>query len=73
MDQNLALLSTGTGGTIFAVLLFLYKTCNHKRLRSKCCGVPIDFSVDVENTTPPPENFSVNNPTRQPQIVVPPS
>jgi hypothetical protein len=62
MDTNTALLGTGTGGTIIGVLLLLYKTFNHKRCRSRCCGNDMDLSLDIENTTPPAERFEVNNP-----------
>lgn len=55
MDQNTALLSTGTGGTILGVLLYIYTHFNHKRIRSKCCGQDLDMSLDIENTTPPAE------------------
>jgi hypothetical protein len=30
----------------------------------------MEMSVDVENTTPPPENFVVNNPQKQIQVLV---
>ena len=33
-------------GTIIALI-------NHKRIRSNCCGVKIETSLDIENTTPP--------------------
>ena len=65
MDQQTALLSTGTGGTILGVLLLLYRTFNHKRCRSKCCGQDLDLSLDIENTTPPHQNFVVNPLPRQ--------
>jgi hypothetical protein len=50
MEHKLALLSTGTGGTILAVLVLLYKTFNHKRFRSNCCGKKLEMSLDVEDT-----------------------
>lgn len=68
MDTNIALLSTGTGGTILGVLFLIYRTFNHKRCRSRCCGQDLDLSLDIENTTPPthhppaPAHFVVNNP-----------
>lgn len=64
MDTNSALLSTGTGGTILGVLILLYRTFNHKRCRSKCCGREADLSFDIENTTPPQDRFEVRNPVR---------
>jgi hypothetical protein len=64
MDTNTALLSSGTGGTLLMVLLYLYKTLNHRRCRSKCCGKDLDMSLDIENTTPPPDRFEVRNPAR---------
>jgi hypothetical protein len=62
MDTNTALLGTGTGGTIITMLFFIYRTFNHKRCRSRCCGNDMDLSLDIENTTPPQERFEVNNP-----------
>jgi hypothetical protein len=64
MDTNTALLGTGTGGTILTILYFIYKTCNHRRLRSKCCGRDLDMSLDIEQTTPPQDRFQVRNPIR---------
>ena len=64
MDTNTALLSSGTGGTLLMVLLYLYKTFNHRRCRSRCCGKDMDMSLDIENTTPPPDRFEVRNPAR---------
>jgi len=68
MDQQTALLSTGTGGTILMVLLYLYKTLNHRRCRSRCCGKDMDMSLDIEQTTPPhapsQDRFEVRNPVR---------
>lgn len=62
MDTNIALLSTGTGGTVLGVLFLIYRTFNHKRCRSRCCGQNLDLSLDIENTTPPTHHFVVNNP-----------
>jgi len=70
MDTNSALLSTTTATTIFGVVVMIYRAVNHKRLRSSCCGHKMEMSVDVENTTPPPENFVVNNPQKQIQVLV---
>jgi hypothetical protein len=64
MDINTTLLSTGTGGTLLMVLLYLYKTLNHRRCRSRCCGKNFDASLDIEQTTPPQERFEVSNPVR---------
>lgn len=51
MDQT-TLLSTialivSIGGTFLGIL-------NHRRVISKCCGRSVDFSLDVNQTTPPP-------------------
>jgi len=52
MDSN-------TGGIlgIFAVLTsaagLFYTAINHKRIRCKCCGKNLDFSVDVDPTDKP--------------------
>ena len=34
------------GSSILAIV-------NHKRIRSVCCGVKIETSLDIEDTTPP--------------------
>lgn len=62
MDTNTALLGTGTSGTILGVLILLYKTFNHKKLRSNCCGNKMEVSLDIDDTSPPQERFEVNNP-----------
>ena len=33
----------------------IYQIVNHKRVRSNCCGKRTEISLDIENTTPPPE------------------
>lgn len=45
--------SGGVGASIVIVLGILYKTINHKHIRSKCCGRKIDVSIDVDESTPP--------------------
>lgn len=63
-------MTTTTASTLFGIALVVYKNVNHRRIRSNCCGRKLEMSVDVENTTPPPERFVVNNPiaVRQEQI-----
>ena len=54
MDQSV-LIQAGASATtisIFLILGLVYKAVNHHRIRSKCCGVSLDASVDVEETTP---------------------
>jgi hypothetical protein len=54
MDQSI-LIQAGASATtisILFVLAWIYKTVNHKRLRSHCCGHDLDASVDIEDTTP---------------------
>jgi hypothetical protein len=58
MDTNMALLSTGTGGTILTVLYFLYKTCNGKRCKCKFFGYDIENSIDIGEITPPDRGLS---------------
>lgn len=61
----MALLGTGTSGTILTVLYFLYKTCNNKRVHSKCCGKDVDVEFQVQEMTPPDrrlDRFEKNNP-----------
>lgn len=54
MDQSI-LIQAGASATTISILFILgwiYKTVNHRRLRSKCCGVDLDASIDIEDTTP---------------------
>ena len=47
--------SGGIGAvTVFVLGLtgWIYRTVNHKRIRSSCCGRKMEVSVDVEETTP---------------------
>lgn len=57
MDQNVILAGTGTAGTILAIAMFVYKTVNHKRCRSRCCGWNGEVSIDIDSgaSTPPSE------------------
>jgi len=38
-----------------------YMVVNHKRVRSNCCGIKTEVSLDVENTTPPAEKALVKS------------
>jgi hypothetical protein len=43
-------------GYVSTVLMFglsIFAMCNHKRIRSHCCGRETVVSIDVEATTPP--------------------
>lgn len=54
MDQSI-LIQAGASATTISILFILgwvYKTFNHRRLRSRCCGVDMDASIDIEDTTP---------------------
>lgn len=63
-------MTTTTASTLFGIALVVYKNVNHRRIRSNCCGRKLEMSVDVENTTPPPERFVVNNPLESRNISV---
>ncbi len=39
-------------GTALGALSTLYSIINHKRIRSTCCGVKAEVSLDIDNTTP---------------------
>lgn len=52
MDSPYA--SGSIGGAIVLVIGILAKL-NHKRLRSSCCGKKVEVSVDLETTSPKPE------------------
>jgi len=66
MDQQTALLSTGTGSTLLMVLIWVFKNAMGKKLRSKCCERDVEMGFSVENMTPPPHHFVVNNPLQAP-------
>lgn len=69
MDPT-ALMSTATGGTLFLVAIYLYKTLNHRRLRSNCCGKKMEISLDIDETSPKTENkpHLVVNPMNNSQV-----
>jgi hypothetical protein len=52
----MALLGTGTSGTVLTVLYFLYKAVLGKRCKSRCCGRELDAGFQVEDMTPPQHN-----------------
>jgi hypothetical protein len=52
MDTNTALLSSGTGGTLLMVLLYLYKNAVGKKIRSKCCERDVEVGFSVEDMSP---------------------
>jgi hypothetical protein len=70
MDQSI-LIQAGASATTISIIFILgwiYKTVNHRRIRSRCCGVDLDASVDIESTTPKEkETIEVINP--KPTIV----
>jgi hypothetical protein len=41
----------GVGSTLLAGI-------NHRRVRSSCCGIKTDVSIDIEDTTPPGKKSS---------------
>lgn len=43
----------GVGSTLLA-------TINHRRVRSSCCGIKTDVSIDIEDTTPPGKKSSTH-------------
>ena len=65
----MALLSTGTGGTILGVLIMLYKVCNGKRLRSSCCGYKMEMDFKIDECPPTPPDMQ-ENPLHAPKIIV---
>ena len=53
MDPNY-FAAGGVGSSIIILLGLLYRTFNHRRIRSTCCGHTSISSIDIETTTPPP-------------------
>jgi hypothetical protein len=52
MDTNTALLGTGTGGSLFLIALYIYKSVVGKKLRSRCCGKDVEVGFVVEDMSP---------------------
>jgi hypothetical protein len=61
MDPNIALMSTGTGGTLLMVALYLYKSMAGKKIRSRCCERDVEMGFSVEDMSPK-DRFEVKNP-----------
>ena len=61
MDPNVALMSTGTGGTLLMVALYLYKSMAGKKIRSRCCERDVEMGFSVEDMSPK-DRFEVKNP-----------
>ena len=60
---TMSMLGTGTAGAVLSVLFLIYKTINHKKCRSRCCGKVLDASFEAGDITPPQEReFVVINP-----------
>jgi hypothetical protein len=54
MDQSI-LIQAGASATTISIIFilgYIYKTVNHRRVRSRCCGHDLDASLDIEETTP---------------------
>jgi hypothetical protein len=49
-------------GTIMGVSSTLLGIVNHRRIRSNCCGVKTEVSLDVEATTPPERQLTIKTP-----------
>jgi hypothetical protein len=58
----------GTAG-ILAIAIAIYKTVNHTRCRSKCCGRSASMSIDVDRTTVSPNVETAFNINTQPPII----
>jgi len=61
MDPNVALMGTGTGGTLLMVALYLYKSMAGKKIRSRCCEKDVEMGFTVEDMSPK-DRFEVRNP-----------
>jgi len=73
-DLNSMLANGGIGSAftvamlVFARLLWLLRTVNHKRIRSFCCGKTCVASVDVEDTTPQAHQAHEAHEAREPPL-----
>lgn len=55
----------GIAGLVSLVVVVaekIYFILNHKRIRSNCCGIKSEVSLDIDNTTPPPEKPFLTTP-----------
>ena len=57
MDSSNVGLNIAGGGivaTVLGVLLYVIKTVNHSKVKSKCCGKRCDASLDIDSTLKDP-------------------
>lgn len=51
-DSIITLAGTGTAGTVLTLLFLVYKTANHKKCRSRCCGREMSAEFSVGEISP---------------------
>ena len=49
-------------GTVAGIASTLLTIINHRRVRSNCCGMKTEVSLDVEATTPPERQLTIKTP-----------
>jgi hypothetical protein len=62
--------SGGIGAGVVVALGIAYRVylaINHHRIRSNCCGKELVASIDIEKTTPPPQDLKINIPKEIPE------
>ena len=65
MDAQTIFAQAGGTAGIIAGIALIYKTVNHKRCRSRCCGKNMEISFDIEETSPQGEKPKLQvNPMR---------
>lgn len=65
MDLGQMFAGAGASGGVVMALFIVYKLLQHSHCKSNCCGRIV--SVDVSQTTPPPE---VKEAERRPSVFV---
>lgn len=65
MEVGSAFASGGIVATVLGVVLVVYKSVNHQRIKSKCCGKRCDVSLDIESTEQHPSPVVVTLPTEK--------
>ena len=54
MEIGSTFASGGIIATLLGIAVFIYKSVNHQRIKSKCCGKRCDVSLDIDSTLKSP-------------------
>ena len=59
MEVGSTFASGGIIATLLGVAVIIYKSVNHQRIKSKCCGKRCDVSLDIDSTLKSPSPVPV--------------